>query len=208
MVREKTLEAEENPEPWSTFAAGDGFSIRSLSGNEYVATYLGVGPPAAGVYVRLENGSLGRLDPARLRWSTCEKLLSTSATLYRDEVVFTLSDTREEVRGSLNEAIEDRILVTARDGETVAVPLTRVNLASFRLAFRSAKIYPGEEFRVTSSSGREYRGTAETVNDTSIRALLVGEATAVTIRRDKLQPGSLRVLVPVKLNLLHCSPSG
>jgi hypothetical protein len=186
-------------------AAGDSFSIRSKSGNEYAATFLAQGPAAAGIYVRLDTGALGRLEPGRLEWSTLSKQLKTDAAVYGDEVVVAQKDGTVK-KGTLAETISDKIVLISPTGSQTALPLVHLNLKTFRVAFRSKRLYPGEEFTVQSLSGREYRGVTEDFSNDSIRASLVGMANVVSLRRDHLDAGSMRVLVPIRLNLFDCSP--
>ena len=70
-------------EPWKQLTPGDLIEVHSRrdASHIYSLTFLAIGSKAVGLYVRLSDGKLGRLDPGRVDWSTLKQVGSGSPVL-------------------------------------------------------------------------------------------------------------------------------
>lgn len=194
-------------DPWRDLSPGDGFHVRSARGNDYEATFLGLGPDQAGLYVRMRgpNPKLGRLLPSRLDWSTFAKLLAEDVVVPGNELLV-VTEAGLERRGKLAEPLDERIVLNLANGDVFSAPLSRIGAKSLRLLYRAKDLRPGDEFLVRSRSGTVYRGRVTNLDDQRVGVSLHASGERVTLRVDHLDLESLEVLIPVPVSLAGCSP--
>lgn len=185
-------------EPWSVLETGDRFRIVSYSGKKYEATFLLTGPQDAGLYVRLQDKKLARFAPARLIWTSLEKL-ATGDILYQGDDVLVQTKNGPEVLGKLVSVANDKIVLKTSAGKQVEVAFDNMVEGTFRLLFPASDLRPGDEFLVRSASGREYRGRASIVERDRVTCTLLAGGEPVAIRVDNLDLRSLYVLIPLNL---------
>lgn len=190
--------------PWGALKPGDRFEVSSLRGHAYSLSFLA--PPAedgTNLYVRMEDGKLARFDASRVDWTTLDVKAPGDACLPGDEVLVRSGGV--EHRGELIETITESIVLVGSRGK-VALPLGKVELESFRVAFPAAKAQVGDEFLVVSLSGKKYRGHAHAVSSKGLVVQLDGADAKVRMNLDHLALDTLRILVAVQLSALGCSP--
>ena len=185
--------------PWSALALGQRFRIKSVRGNAYEATFIVAGPEDAGLYVRLvENAKLARLSPDRLNWTTLEPGETTEPLVPGDEVIATPGGGQEQ-RGRLLEPADERVTLQTAQGAVFQVPLDR--LESLQLLFPATDLRRGDEFLIKSATGSNYRGRAVRVEVDRLEVSLErSPGPPVSIRVDRLDLRSLRVLIPLVLS--------
>lgn len=185
--------------PLKDLSPGDGFRVRSRSGNVYECTLVAIGPESAGLYVRLlgDTRKIARLDPSRLDLNTFEVVLSGPVLVPGDTIVFSANGT--ENRGKIVEQTDERLVITRSDGSFFSTPTDRVEGDSLRLIFRANGLCGGDEFLIRSQGGRQYRGKVVAVRSTQVVANLHPSGERVTMSIDRLAMDTLEVLVPVKL---------
>lgn len=180
-------------------AVGDRFTIRSVRGSEYRLLFLCFGEGQSGMYVRLEDGRIARLDQERLRWDTFQDLPRDEPVLRPgDEVLLECSS--GTLRGSLLEPVTGEVSLRLPIGQDLRLPLREVD--ELYLLFKASDLKPGDRLILRSKSGNEYRGTIKGL--TPDRRLLVdlrngGEAN---LRLSKLDLASIQVPIPIKLDQL------
>ncbi len=182
-------------EPWSILETGDVFRIVSYSGKKYEATFLLAGKGDAGLYVRLQDRKLARFSPARLIWTSLEKVSSGAELLAPGDDVLVQTRTGPEVVGKLVQASPEKIALKTSKGVAVEVPVENAVEGTFRLLFPASDLRPGDEFLVRSTSGREYRGRAATVERDRLTAVLLAGGDPVVLRVEHLDIRSLYVLI-------------
>lgn len=186
-------------DPWSLLETGDKFRIVSYSGKKYEATFLLAGKQEAGLYVRLQDRKLARFSPARLIWTSLEKVSSGAETLFVGDDVLVQPRDGPEALGKLTTVTQDKIALKTAKAVTIEIPADNAVEGSFRLLFPASDLRAGDEFLVRSSSGREYRGRATTVERDRLTAVLLAGGEPVAIRVEHLDLRSLYVLIPLPM---------
>ena len=187
--------------PWKELDQGDRFLIQSRSGNSYETTFLGFAADRmGGVYVRLEGGRIARLMPGRLKLESFEPLLPDEHLFPQDEILFRAQG--REVRGLLLEPPNFGLLVDEGLEEPSRVSYDEIEGASLRLLFPSQDLRRGDEFLVSSRSGRKIRGLILEVRPGSAQVELPG---GDTFRLDlaRVVLSSFAVLIPLRLERLE-----
>jgi hypothetical protein len=188
-----------SPNPWSVLIMGQRFRIRSARGNSYDATFLAKGPGDAGLYVRLSTGKLARLSPDRLDVSTLEPGAAGDVLALDDELLVKPPGGREE-RGRVVEQKDDGLALRLANGAVLSVKLDALAPGSLILLFASTDLRVGDELMVKSLSGSLYRGRAVRVEASRIEVELRNQVgPPVSLRVERLDLPSLRVLVPIEL---------
>jgi hypothetical protein len=182
-------------DPWSLLETGDRFKIVSYSGKKYEATFLLAGKDDAGLYVRLQDKKLARFQPGRLIWTSLEKSSGGGDVLSPGDDVLIQTKDGLEMRGKLQTATAAKIAVKTANGDVVEVRADNAVEGSFRILFPASDLRAGDEFLVRSSSGREYRGRASTVEKDRVAATLLAGGEPVSIRVEHLDLRTLYVLV-------------
>jgi hypothetical protein len=206
LVSTVEIEVPDPGSPWGGLGPGDSFEVKSFSGHLHSLTFLSTKERT--LYVRLEGGKLGRLDSDRVDWSTLETKEHGDACLPGDEVLVCSNTGGHEYRGVLAEAITDSLQIVQEGGKRVSLVLVRADPASFRLLMPASRVHTGDEFCVESLSGRSYRGVAIEAGATHLRVKPHKSETKVRMKLDHLALPTLRILVPISLSLLGCSPVG
>mgnify|MGYP001249562489 CR=1 FL=1 len=181
-------------------AVGDRFTIRSVRGSEYQVLFLCFGEGQSGMYVRLDDGRIARLDQERLRWDTYQDLPRDGEAVLRpgDEVLVECSS--GTLRGTLLEPVREQVAIRLPIGQDLRLPLGEVE--ELYLLFKARDLKPGDRLILRSKSGNEYRGTIKGL--TPDKRLLVdlrngGEAN---LRLSKLDLTSIQVPIPIALDRL------
>jgi hypothetical protein len=193
--------------PLESLLPGEQIRITSLSGNVYDATVLVCGREKSGLFVR-SNGRVGRLLPERLDWASLERVGQTDPITKGDEVIVSPIGGTER-RGYILGPLDERIDIELKSGGGLySVPLARISKESFRLLYGTNNPRPGDEFMVTSRSGRQVRGTCVDLLQGLIVATVLPNGDRVRISIERLDLSTLFVLIPVPIHALGCSPVG
>jgi hypothetical protein len=181
-------------------AVGDRFAITSVRGSEYKVLLLCFGDGQSGMYVRLDDGRIARLDQDRLRWETFHDLPREGEPVLRpgDEVLIECAS--GSLRGTLVEPPGEQVALHLPIGQDLRLP--RGEIDELYLLFKARDLRPGDRIILRSKSGNEYRGTLKGL--TADRRLLVdlrngGEAN---LRLSKLDLTSIQVPIPIALESL------
>jgi hypothetical protein len=183
-------------EPWTSMKPGDGFAVRSRSGNAYRLVFVAPGERQAGIYVRFKDASrnLARFFPEKVDWSTLEPSETEPVLPARSEVLVTAGGI--ERRGTVVDSTQETLVIqSVKTGSPVAIPFRDVT--DLKLVFRATDWRAGDSFVVTSRSGNEYRGIALHVSPDRVEAILQGDDHPVTLRTANLAMETFRVLIPV-----------
>jgi hypothetical protein len=196
-------------EPWARLKPGDGFVVKSMSGNSYALVLIATGERHAGLYVRFkETGKLARFYPEMLDWTTFELGEPQPVLIPRCEVLIAVSAGVEH-RGEVLEADADRIVIRLRMSGTPVSILTK-EVLELKLLFWATDWRAGDAFLVESRSGREYRGVALNVLADKVEALIQPRFGASDGQRAALRIGHLamrtfRVLITIPKECLSSS---
>ena len=186
---------------------GERFSIKSLRGSEYQVVFLCFGEGESGIYVRLDDGRIARLDHDRVRWDTFQDLPEGGrGEVLRpgDELLVECSS--GSLRGTLLEPVGDVIALRLPIGQDLRLP--RREVAELFLLFKARDLKAGDRVLLKSKSGNEYRGTVKGL--TADRRLLVdlisgGEAN---LRLGRLDLTTIQVPIPIALDQLQAKNGG
>jgi hypothetical protein len=176
-------------------AFGDRFRIQSLRGSRYLVTLLGVGQLESGLYVRLDDGRIARLDERRLRWDTYEPTSHVGDPPLRegDEV---LAETSAGVlRGTLLEPPGAEVALRLSKGADRRLPRGEVD--ELNLLFRARDLKSGDRIVVNSKSGNEYRGLVRALGPGRRLQLRLDEGGNANLRLSKIDLSSLLILIKV-----------
>jgi hypothetical protein len=173
---------------------GQRFRVSSRSGTRYVARFLGGAD--GGIFVRLDDQRIARLDQSRLQWSTFEPASNDGELVVRagDEVIVELGAAR--ARGRLETlrplAVRTRLEV---------IPIPREQVRALFLLFRARELVTGDRFIVRGLSGTEYEGLVRALDAERVTAVL-RDGRETLLQRRKLDLSTLLVLIPVPLDRL------
>lgn len=181
---------------WARLSPGDRVKVTARGGTDYEVTVVHAGRDDAGLFVRLQDGTLARLLPSRIDWSSLQHLGTKEPVVAGDEVLVVALGGAQR-RGRLASPLDDRVTISAGPGKVYSLPKDEVEVKRFRLMFAAPNLCPGDEFLVTSRSGREYRGLAREVSPSRIVAELRPQRQSVVLRPDRLDLSTLKVLIPV-----------
>jgi hypothetical protein len=174
-------------------ARGRSFLVRSRRGTRYECRLIRQADD--GLIVRLADGRLARLNPAKFDWDSLE-LKSGGPVLQPGDMV-EVEMPSGALAGELLEPIGDEVALRLPGGAPRRLP--RHLIEHVYLVFRSPDLRTGDRFRVKSRSGNRYRGEALYVEASGrTQARLDGGAT-VTLHQRRLDLNSLEVLVPVEV---------
>ena len=174
---------------------GDRFQVESRRGSPYVVTLLGVGDDESGLYVRLDDGRIARLDPGRLAWDTYRPTTQEGQPPLRpgDEVL--VESTSGTLRGTLLQIDADALLFRLPVGSDLEPP--RDQIARLNLLFRARDLKAGDRILVRSNSGNEYRGRVKALGPGRRLQLALQNGSVANLRLGKIDLGSLLILIPV-----------
>lgn len=181
---------------WTSLCAGERVAVRSLSGNRYEGILLCAGP--SGVFMRMPGRGIVRLILARIDTETLE-VLGAAAPLERDDEVMLRPRRGRDLRGRVEEADQERLVVSASNSPPVAVSFVDVEPGSIYLLFRATSLHPGDQFLLRSRSGRAYRGRAVDLTPRYLVADLEGRARVARLRTDEIDLRTVEVLIPLRL---------
>ena len=179
---------------------GQRFRVQSLRGSQYSVCLLSVGAGDSGIYIRLDDGRVARLDKRRLKWDTYEPLEAAGEPPVHagDEVLVECSS--GTLRGTLLENVGDEVSLRLPIGSDLKLP--KGDVSEFYLLFRARDLKPGDRVILKSRSGNEYRG--------SVRSLVAGRRLVMTLtnggeaslRLSKIDLSSIMVPIPIPLENL------
>lgn len=181
---------------WTTLLAGELIAVRSLSGNRYQGVHLGGTP--AGVFLRMEGRGIVRLGLDRIDTETLE-VLGPGSPLVRDDEVLLQPRGGVELRGRVEEADAERVVLQVSRRGPVAVALAEVVPQSAFLLFRAASLRVGDDFLLSSRSGRPYRGVVAELTSRYLVARLRQSGEEVRMRVNEIDLRSVEVLIPLRL---------
>jgi hypothetical protein len=178
---------------------GDRFSVRSVRGSEYRLTLLAFGSQQSGLYVRLDDGRIARLDPERLRWDSYEALPPGGPPLRAgDEVLVECAS--GSLRGKLLEPVAREVALRLAIGSDVRLPREEVD--ELYLLFLASDLQPGDQVIMNSKSGNEYRGTIKALTSDNRLFVDLRNGGEANLRLSKLDLGSVNVQVPLPIGLI------
>jgi len=182
---------------WVSLCAGERVVVSSLSGNRYEGVLLGAGP--SGVFLRMAGRGVVRLGLDRIDAETLETR-GRGAPLVPDDEVILQPSGGVELRGRVEEADDERVVVSVPGRPPVAVAYAEVEAESAFLLFRARSLRPGDAFLARSRSGREYRGTVASVSARYLVVQLLPTHQQVRLRVAELDLRSVEVLIPLRLS--------
>jgi hypothetical protein len=173
---------------------GDRFSVKSARGNPYDLTLVHVGDDESGLCARVASlgGKLARFYPDRLDLGSVRKLERASTLRPGDEVLVTPKGSFEH-RGVAAGRGTGRLEVRLPGGRTLSLAPNEVERAA--LLFAATDWRTGDEFLVSSKTGREYRGRVISATTAKIEASQ--DARRFALHVDQLAIETYRVLVPL-----------
>jgi hypothetical protein len=177
-------------------AFGERFRVESQRGTRYVARCIHPGERDTGVYVRLEDRRIARLDHRRLAWKTYAKASDDGEHVLQvgDEVLVEAPSGTH--RGPLEEAPAQELCVRGPRG---VARVQRNTVLALSLLFRARELKAGDRFIVRSRSGNEYHGAVNTV-DGSRLAVTLRDGREVTLHLDRVDLETLVVCIPLPLD--------
>jgi hypothetical protein len=175
---------------------GRRFRARSRRGSEVVATFIGRGADESGMFVRLEDGRIARLDPRRMDWSTFEALAAQGPALRAGDQVVVEAGALAR-RGLLAEPVGADVVVQGTDG-LVRVPARDVT--GLFLLYRASDLQPGDRAILRSRSGNTYQGILQPEVEPDMLRLDVVGGKRVELRRGRLDMDAALVAIPVRLD--------
>ena len=175
--------------------AGDRFSIQSRRGSRYQVTFLAFGPEDAGWYVRLSDGRLARLDPARLDWPSREPLGVDPESLLAPGDVVQIRAIGETVRGRLLERDSATLTVATKEGVWRTIP--RHEVSKIHILFRASDLKRGDAVILRSRSGNEYQGSFQSIDAAGLIDLQLPSGDRLSVRKSRLDQDGIFVLIPV-----------
>jgi hypothetical protein len=182
---------------------GERFKVRSRRGKLYVLTFLQWAD--MGVYVRLGNGDIARLDSKRVEWSSWAAASSTGAPVLGDGDDVLVEYDKGTVQGRL---IEFGASLTLRVRGGRNVEFQRDDVKTLYLLFRARKLKAGDTFIARTLSGSDLRGHVVTLTPEGLATVDLADGTRVNLAVAGLDPNTLNVLIPVPLDDLVDSHAG
>lgn len=182
---------------WVSLCAGERVAVSSLSGNRYEGVLLGAGP--SGVFLRMAGRGVVRLGLDRIDAETLEARGRVAPLETDDEVILQPSG-GVELRGRVEEANEERAVVSVPGRGPLAVAYDEVEAGSAFPLFRASSLRPGDAFLARSRSGRDYRGTVASVSARYLVVQLQPTSQQVRLRVAELDLRSVEVLIPLRLS--------
>lgn len=175
---------------------GDRFQIQSLRGSSYSVTLLARGEGESGLYVRLDDGRIARLDERRLKWDTFSAEGPPEEPPVRpgDEVL--VDSSSGTLRGTLLEPIGGRVALRLPIGSDLELP--REEVSAIHLLFRARDLKAGDHVILRSKSGNEYQGLVRALGPGRRMQLRLKNGGSANLRLNKIDLASLLVLVPVE----------
>lgn len=173
---------------------GDRFRISSKRGSQYTVTLLRVGDRESGLFVRLDDGRIARLEPAALRWDTYEAVAQdTSPVRIGDD--FLVDATSGSVRGTLEAGGGARLTLRLPIGVPLALPTEDVE--GCYLLFKARNLKPGDHVFVKSKSGNEYRGMILRMGASNSLKIELRDGGTTNLRLHKVDLSTLVVAIPL-----------
>jgi hypothetical protein len=175
--------------------AGDRFSIESRRGARYDLTFLAFGPEEAGWYVRLGDGRLARLDPARLDWGSREPLEEDADSLLTLGDLIQVRVVGETLRGRLLGRDATSLSITTQDGDKRSIE--REEISEIWILFRAADLKRADSVILRSRSGNEYEGSFQSMDEEGLIDLQLLSGDRLSVRKNRLDEDGIFVLVPL-----------
>ena len=170
---------------------GQRFEIRSLRGSLYGCRL--VQQTDAWLIVRLDDGRLARINPARFEWGTYEPRARGPVLVRGDAVEVQLAGSALE--GALVEPVGAEVALRLPSGTLRRVPGHAVQRLS--LVFRASDLQTGDTFRVLSRSGNRFRGDVLGIEPGGRTQVRLDHGSEVVLHQSRLDMNTLEVLVPV-----------
>jgi len=173
---------------------GDRFSVQSMRGSRYMLTLLKVGAKESGLFVRMDDGRVARLDAAALNWETFEPVEKVGAALRKGDELL-IESTSGAVRGELEGAPDGKVHIRLPIGVPLFVPVE--DIRQVYLLFKARNLKRGDHMTVKSKSGNEYRGEISALGAGNTVKLNLHTGGSTNIRLQKVDLSSLLVAIPL-----------
>lgn len=158
-------------------------------------TFLAFGPEDAGWYVRLVDGRLARLDPARLDWSSREPLGADPKSLLVPGDLVQIRVIGETVRGRLLEL--DSSIFTLATKAGVKRAIERHEVSKINILFRASDLKRADSVILRSRSGNEYQGSFQSIDEDGLIDLRLLSGDRLSVRKSRLDKDGVFVLIPL-----------
>lgn len=178
---------------------GQRFRVKSLRGSVYEAVLLSRGEAGGGLYVRMDDGRIARLESERLDWISFTKLKEDGrGLLHPGDQVYVVGP-KGPVQGELLLPIKDVVVIRPTEGPVQRI--AREQVMEIDLLSKSSDVKAGDRILARSSSGNEYRGLVKerTPDGYQVKLRVGGEAR---LRLAKLDLSSIRMAIPIPLATL------
>lgn len=178
---------------------GQRFRVKSLRGSVYEAVLLSKGEAGGGLYVRMDDGRIARLEPERLDWISFTKLKDDGrGLLHPGDQVYVVGP-KGPVQGELLLPIKDVVVIRPTEGPVQRI--AREQVMEIDLLSKSSDVKAGDRILARSGSGNEYRGLVKerTPDGYQVKLRVGGEAR---LRLAKLDLSSIRMAIPIPLATL------
>ncbi|MEZ6185030.1 MAG: hypothetical protein R3F62_08490 [Planctomycetota bacterium] len=161
---------------------------------------LSVGTGDSGIYIRLDDGRVARLDKRRLKWETFEPLDPSGKPPVHagDEVLVECSS--GTLRGTLIEDVGAEVNLRLPIGSDLKLPTSDVS--EFFLLFRARDLKPGDRVILKSRSGNEYRGHVRNLVAGRRLVMTLNNGGEASLRLSKIDLSSIMVPIPIPLESL------
>lgn len=178
---------------------GQRFSVKSIRGSLYEAVLLSRGENGGGLYVRMDDGRIARLERERLNWISFTKLKDDGRALLQPGDQLYVVGPKGPEQGELLLPIKDVVVIRPVEGSVVRIP--RAQVMEVDLLSKSSDVKAGDRILARSSSGNEYRGLvkARTPDGYKVKLRVGGDAR---LRLAKLDLSSIRMAIPIPLAAL------
>ena len=160
-------------------------------------TLVAAGAEEAGLYVRLSDGRLARLDPARLDWSSRRVTGQSMGAVLCVGDILRLQLPGEAVRGRLLSRTASTLELATVGGPLRS--LGRDQVLETLILFRASDMKRGDRLLLRSRSGNEYEGTFSRLDASGLIDLVLLNGEHLSVREARLDKEEFYVLVSVDL---------
>jgi len=189
------------PDARPDLACGERFRIKSRRGTDYVVTFLHRERNGDGMYVRLSDRRIARLNDDRVRWSTYARVSQEGEPLVAPGDQILVEMPSRSIRGKLaEEIVGDEIVIRRPSGRVIRVP--RAMVVAFSLLFPAQNLTVGDRFMVQSKSGNQYRGVVTALPGRDRATVTLDDGREMKLRLERVDFRTLFVPVPVPLHEL------
>jgi hypothetical protein len=172
---------------------GERFKVRSHRGKLYVLTFLHWVEGEAGVYVRLGNRDIARLNHSRVEWSSWAAATNMGDPPVGDGDEVLVSVNGHETMGRLLE-LNRSLILRVPGGGVAEFPLEAIE--ELNLLYRAPKIRAGDRFLGKTKMGTDLRGLCTEQEGGLLTVHLQGSGR-IQLAHDSIDLNTVYVLVPV-----------